>query len=65
MPASSDGTTCVFYNKEMLDKAGVDPEGDWRTSFDDFRSLDAIKATGMTPMVIERTPSSGRSWPGG
>jgi raffinose/stachyose/melibiose transport system substrate-binding protein len=54
VPASSDGTTCVFYNKELLDKAGVDPEGDWRTSFDAFvEGLDAIKASGMTPLALD------------
>ncbi len=54
VPASSDGTTCVFYNKELLDKAGVDPEGDWRTSFDAFvEALDAIKASGTTPLALD------------
>ena len=54
VPASSDGTTCVFYNKELLDKAGVDPEGDWRASFDAFvEGLDAIKASGMTPLALD------------
>ena len=54
VPASSDGTTCVFYNKDLLDKAGVDPEGDWRTSFDAFvEALDAIKASGMTPLGLD------------
>ena len=28
VPAGSDGTTCFFYNKELLAKAGVDPEGE-------------------------------------
>jgi len=34
VPASSDGTTCIFYHKEIFDKAGVDPEGTWRASSD-------------------------------
>jgi raffinose/stachyose/melibiose transport system substrate-binding protein len=54
VPAGSDGTTCIFYNKDMFDKAGVDPAGSWRASFDDFQKmLEAIKATGVTPLVLE------------
>ena len=53
VPAGSDGTTCIFYNKELLEKAGVDPEGDWRTSFDSFATaLDTIKASGTTPLAL-------------
>jgi raffinose/stachyose/melibiose transport system substrate-binding protein len=53
VPAGSDGTTCIFYNKELLDKARVDPEGDWRTSFDAFAAaLDTIKASGTTPLAL-------------
>jgi raffinose/stachyose/melibiose transport system substrate-binding protein len=55
VPASSDGTTCVFYNTELLAKAGVDPEGDWRNSFDAFvAALDKIKASGTTPLVLDQ-----------
>jgi raffinose/stachyose/melibiose transport system substrate-binding protein len=55
VPASSDGTTCVFYNADLLKKAEVDPEGDWRDSFDKFvAALDKIKASGTTPLVIDQ-----------
>lgn len=54
VPASSDGMTCVFYNKDLLAKAGVDPEGDWRSSFDAFvGALDTIKASGTTPLALD------------
>jgi raffinose/stachyose/melibiose transport system substrate-binding protein len=54
VPAGSDGTTCIYCNLETLAKAGVDPEGDWRTSFDAFvGALDAIKASGTTPLVLD------------
>jgi ABC-type glycerol-3-phosphate transport system substrate-binding protein len=54
VPAGSDGTSCIYCNLEMLEAAGVDPEGDWRASFDGFvGALDAIQATGVTPMALE------------
>ncbi len=54
VPADSDGTTCIFYNRDLLAAAKVDPEGDWRASFDGFvGTLDAIKATGVTPMALD------------
>ena len=54
VPAGSDGTTCVYYNSELLAKAEVDPEGDWRTSFDAFvGALDAIQASGTMPLVLD------------
>ncbi|MFN8594162.1 MAG: extracellular solute-binding protein [Thermomicrobiales bacterium] len=54
IPAGSDGQTCIFYNTELLDKAGIDPEGDWRASFDTFAAaLEKIKASGVTPMALE------------
>ena len=31
VPNGSDGMTCIFANSALLDAAGVDPEGDWRT----------------------------------
>jgi raffinose/stachyose/melibiose transport system substrate-binding protein len=38
----------------MLAAAGVEPDGAWRNSFDGFvGALDAIKATGVTPMALE------------
>ncbi len=54
VPAGSDGTTCMFCNLELLAKAGVDPEGDWRSSFESFISaLEAIKASGTMPLVLD------------
>jgi raffinose/stachyose/melibiose transport system substrate-binding protein len=54
VPASSDGTSCIFYNKELLDKAGVDPEGDWHTSIDGFLGmLETLKASG-TPIAFDQ-----------
>ncbi len=55
VPASSDGTSCIFYNKELLDKAGVDPEGDWRASLDGFLGmLDTLKSSGTTPIAFDQ-----------
>jgi raffinose/stachyose/melibiose transport system substrate-binding protein len=55
VPASSDGTSCIFYNKELLDKAGVDPEGDWRASLDGFIGmLDKLKSSGTTPIAFDQ-----------
>jgi raffinose/stachyose/melibiose transport system substrate-binding protein len=54
VPASSDGQTCIYYNMDLLDQAGVDPEGDWRDSFDAFVGvLDQIKASGVTPLGLD------------
>jgi raffinose/stachyose/melibiose transport system substrate-binding protein len=54
VPAGSDGTTCFFYNKELLAAAGVDPETSWPASFDEFvTALEAIKASGVTPMALD------------
>jgi raffinose/stachyose/melibiose transport system substrate-binding protein len=54
VPAGSDGTSCFFYNKEMLATAGVDPEASWPGSFDEFvAALEAIKASGVTPMALQ------------
>jgi len=55
VPASSDGTSCIFYNKELLDKAGVDPEGDWRASLDGFLGmLQKVKDSGTTPIAFDQ-----------
>ncbi|MFN8594163.1 MAG: extracellular solute-binding protein [Thermomicrobiales bacterium] len=55
VPASSDGTSCVFYNKELFDKAGLDPEGDWRASIDGFLgALDKFKSSGINPLVMDQ-----------
>lgn len=56
VPAGSDGTTCIFCNLELLAKANVDPEGDWRNSFDGFvGALDNIKASGTMPMALDES----------
>jgi raffinose/stachyose/melibiose transport system substrate-binding protein len=56
VPAGSDGTTCVFYNKEAFSKAGVDPEASWPGNFEEFTAmLDKIKASGVTPMALSDT----------
>jgi raffinose/stachyose/melibiose transport system substrate-binding protein len=53
VPAGSDGTTCFFYNKELLANAGVDPEASWPADFDAFVTmLDTIQASGVTPMAL-------------
>ncbi|MGI9254374.1 MAG: ABC transporter substrate-binding protein [Thermomicrobiales bacterium] len=54
VPAASDGTTCIFYNKEMFAKAGVDTEAGWpKNATEFFAALDAIKATGVTPITLD------------
>ena len=56
VPAGSDGTTCIFCNLDLLAKANVDPEGDWRNSFDGFvGALDNIKTSGVTPMALDES----------
>jgi raffinose/stachyose/melibiose transport system substrate-binding protein len=55
VPASSDGQTCVYYNTELMDGAGLDPEGDWRNSFDGFAgALEQIKSSGVTPIGLDQ-----------
>ena len=56
VPAGSDGTTSIFYNKEAWSKAGVDPEADWPGSFDELIAmLETIKASGVTPLALSDT----------
>ena len=56
VPAGSDGTTCIFYNKEIFAKASIEEDGPWRNSFDDFvKMLEAIKGTGVTPLSLDDT----------
>jgi raffinose/stachyose/melibiose transport system substrate-binding protein len=53
VPAGSDGTAAIFFNKAHLAAAEVDPEANWPASFDEFITmLDAIKATGVTPLAM-------------
>ena len=65
-PASSDGITCVFYNKHLLGEAGRRSGGGLA---DDLRcvrltGLDSL-ASGSHRSHSARTPSSGRSCSGG
>lgn len=54
VPAGSDGVTVVFYNKSLLESAGLNPEQQWVTNVDEFfEALDAIAATGVTPLALE------------
>lgn len=54
VPAGTDGVTAVFYNNALLKEAGVDPQTKWVTNVDEFyATLDAIAATGVTPLVLE------------
>ncbi len=53
VPNASDGITAIYYNKQLLAKAGVDPEANWPATFDDFLSMLAkIKASGTMPFVL-------------
>jgi raffinose/stachyose/melibiose transport system substrate-binding protein len=53
IPAGTDGVVCFFTNKELLQKAGVDPEAPLPPTFDEFTALlDQIKASGTTPLVL-------------
>lgn len=54
VPASSDGTSSIFYNTELFEKAKLDPDGDWRSSLDGFLgALETLKASGTTPLVMD------------
>ena len=54
VPAGSDGTSCFFYNKELLTKRGVDPEASWPASFDGSSTmLGTITESGVTPMALD------------
>src|SRR3954468_13844346 len=53
VPAGSDGTSCFYYNKELLTRAGVDPDASWPASFDEFATmLGTIAESGVTPMAL-------------
>jgi raffinose/stachyose/melibiose transport system substrate-binding protein len=52
VPNASDGITVIYYNKQLLAKAGVD-EANWPATFDDFLTMLAkIKASGTMPFVL-------------
>jgi raffinose/stachyose/melibiose transport system substrate-binding protein len=54
VPAGSDGVTVVFYNKALLEGAGVNPEQQWVTNVDEFFGvLDSIAASGVTPLALD------------
>jgi raffinose/stachyose/melibiose transport system substrate-binding protein len=54
VPAGSDGVTVLFYNKPLLERAGVNPEQQWVTNVDEFfEVLDAIAGTGVTPLALD------------
>jgi raffinose/stachyose/melibiose transport system substrate-binding protein len=54
VPAGSDGVTVVFYNKPLLEAAGVNPEQQWVTNIDEFFAmLDAVAATDVTPFALD------------
>jgi raffinose/stachyose/melibiose transport system substrate-binding protein len=53
VPAGPDGVTVMFYNKRLLESAGVNPEQQWVTNVDEFFGvLDAIAGTGVTPLAL-------------
>lgn len=54
VPAGSDGTTCIFYNKEIFAKAGIDPEQKWPQNVGEFLAmLEQIQASGTTAMALD------------
>jgi raffinose/stachyose/melibiose transport system substrate-binding protein len=54
VPAGSDGTSCFYYNAELLANAGVDPEASWPMNFNEFTSmLGTIAESGVTPMALD------------
>lgn len=53
VPSVSAGITTIFYNKNLLAKAGINPATDWPKNFDGFLTmLGKIKAAGITPLVL-------------
>lgn len=56
VPAGTDSLTCLFYNKKVLDRAGVDVDVDSVQEWDQFMNmLDKIKSTGVTPLALYDT----------
>jgi ABC-type glycerol-3-phosphate transport system substrate-binding protein len=54
VPAGSDGTSCFYYNRELLATAGIDPEASWPASFDEFATmLGTIADSGVTPLALD------------
>jgi raffinose/stachyose/melibiose transport system substrate-binding protein len=53
VPNASDGITVIYYNKQLMAKAGVNPDTDWPTDFDSFLAMLAkVKASGTTPFAL-------------
>ncbi len=53
VPAGLDGCVCIFYNKDLLSKAGVDPSKNWPSELEGFlQLLQRIKSTGVIPMTV-------------
>ena len=53
VPNAIDGISVIFYNKQLLQKAGVDPEMNWPADFGQFlQMLAKIKASGVTPLAL-------------
>ena len=53
VPAGSDGVTVLFYNKLLLEAAGITPGDRFATNIDEFYSmLDAIAETGVMPLAL-------------
>jgi raffinose/stachyose/melibiose transport system substrate-binding protein len=56
VPAGSDGTTCIFYNKALFAKAGVDPEAaSWPKNNAEFLAMLATiqEKAGVTPITLD------------
>jgi raffinose/stachyose/melibiose transport system substrate-binding protein len=54
VPAGSDGVTVLFYNRPLLQEAGINPDETWPTNVDEFfEVLDAIMATDITPLALD------------
>ncbi|HVL23884.1 MAG TPA: extracellular solute-binding protein, partial [Thermomicrobiales bacterium] len=54
VPAGSDGVTVYFYNRPLLQEAGINPDEKWPTNVNEFfEALDAIQATDVTPLVLD------------
>lgn len=54
VPIFTSGCHVIFYNKELMAGAGVDPEASWPTNFDEFLALlETVQASGTTPLVLQ------------
>jgi raffinose/stachyose/melibiose transport system substrate-binding protein len=54
VPAGSDGVTVLFYDKSLLEGAGVTSDVEWQTDMAGFVSmLGQINESGITPMTLD------------